>query len=116
MTSAKINREIENIVASIAREYRPRRVILFGSAAQGNYHPGSDVDLLVIKETAKKPLARVREVVDLLPHTLDVDIIVMTPAEWEARRRENHYLVREIDEKGKVLFDDAHEASSRELA
>jgi predicted nucleotidyltransferase len=34
-------------IAQICRRYRVRRLSLFGSAAVGSEHPGSDVDLLV---------------------------------------------------------------------
>jgi len=47
--TAMVNMEdISRLSEKIAREFRPERVILFGSHAQGNPRPDSDVDLLVI--------------------------------------------------------------------
>ena len=40
--------EIEALASDIAREFRPQRIILFGSHAEGTQGPHSDVDLLVI--------------------------------------------------------------------
>ena len=49
---ATINDTIINQMAEcIVKEVSPLRIILFGSAARGDSHEGSDVDLLVIEET-----------------------------------------------------------------
>lgn len=104
MTASQLQQEIRQITEVIARNYQPERIVLFGSAARGSFRDGSDVDLMIIKDTSKKPLARVREVVDLLPHSMDVDILVLTPEEWQARKREQHYLIREIERTGQVVF------------
>jgi predicted nucleotidyltransferase len=40
--------EIGKIVQAIVDEVRPRRVILFGSAARGEARESSDIDLLVV--------------------------------------------------------------------
>jgi predicted nucleotidyltransferase len=39
--------EIEEFAQRIAREYKPERIILFGSYAYGTPNEHSDVDLLV---------------------------------------------------------------------
>ncbi len=38
---------IDDVVRQIVERFQPQRVILFGSYAYGEPHPGSDVDLLV---------------------------------------------------------------------
>lgn len=105
MTAKQLQQEIRQITEVIAQNYQPEKIVLFGSAAHGSFRDGSDVDLMIIKDTNKKPMARVREVVDLLPHSIDVDILVLTPKEWQARRQERHYLVREIEKTGQVVFE-----------
>jgi predicted nucleotidyltransferase len=40
--------QIQAYCDAIAREFRPRKIILFGSYAYGNPGPDSDVDLLVV--------------------------------------------------------------------
>lgn len=98
-------RMIRATTSAIVRRYQPEKVILFGSASRGTARRGSDLDLLIIKRTGKKPMERVREVVRALPHTIDTDVIVLTPTELDARRREGHYLVREILRDGIVLYE-----------
>lgn len=39
--------KIKKIVAEIAPEYNLKRVTLFGSRANGNFHDDSDIDLIV---------------------------------------------------------------------
>ncbi len=41
-------REIRSLVSRIASEFRPERIILFGSYAYGKPNEDSDVDLLVL--------------------------------------------------------------------
>ena len=69
-------RQIEEVGQRIGREFRPDRVILFGSHAGGTAGSGSDVDLLVIMPFEGKSVAKSVEVrlkinppfpVDLLP-------------------------------------------------
>jgi predicted nucleotidyltransferase len=46
-------KEIRSVSRQIAREFRPRRVILFGSYARGTATENSDVDLLVIADSSQ---------------------------------------------------------------
>ena len=39
--------EIKKVVAEIAPKYNLKRVTLFGSRANGNFHEDSDIDLIV---------------------------------------------------------------------
>lgn len=53
--------ELSRIVEVIKEEYDPERIIVFGSMAGNNIHEWSDIDLLVVKRTSKRPLERVLE-------------------------------------------------------
>ena len=48
---------IERIVAQLCKTYGPEKIILFGSCARGDFGEDSDIDLLIVKETALRPLA-----------------------------------------------------------
>jgi predicted nucleotidyltransferase len=41
-------KDIRDLSRRIVRQFRPRRIVLFGSYAEGRATPDSDVDLLVI--------------------------------------------------------------------
>jgi len=53
--------ELSRIVEVIKEEYDPERIIVFASMAGNNIHEWSDIDLLVVKRTSKRPLERVLE-------------------------------------------------------
>jgi predicted nucleotidyltransferase len=60
---------IREIVQQIVERFRPQKVILFGSYAQGKPTPDSDVDLLVVMETNEQALhavARISESPDIV--------------------------------------------------
>src|SRR5678816_2076253 len=94
---------IERIVA----ELKPEKIILFGSYAYGNPTPDSDVDLLVIMKTKAKEIDRYLAVSNLLyPRQFPVDILVKTPREVkEASRKKGNFFMREIINKGKVIYE-----------
>ena len=93
---------IERIVAEI----RPEKVVLFGSYAYGDPTPGSDVDLLIILETDAPSKERSWTVSRLLlPRPFPVDILVKTPQEVERALVKGDFFMREILERGKVLYE-----------
>jgi len=97
--------ELKRIVDSIESNYQPEKIILFGSLAEGRATEGSDIDLIVIKDTDKDPWSRSEEVDRYIRHAVPVDVLVYTPREIEARLGINDFFVREFLEKGKVLYE-----------
>lgn len=76
--------EAKLLAQTIAKHYRPEKIILFGSAARGNYHADSDIDLLIIKQSDKKKAYRIKEVFESLrsvARKYPLDPIVYTPDE-----------------------------------
>jgi len=87
------------------RRYRPERVYLFGSWARGEEDDLSDLDVVVIKRTSSPFFDRLREVLDLLPPgTSGIDVLVYTPEEFEAMRREGNAFAEMIVEEGKLIY------------
>ena len=72
--------QIEEVGQRIGREFRARKVVLFGSYARGLPTDESDVDLLVVAETSLPPRKRygaVRRLVADCPAAFD--IVVKNP-------------------------------------
>ena len=97
--------ELKKIVENIEINYNPEKIILFGSLAAGRATKGSDIDLGVIKDTDKDPWSRSEEVDRYIRHDVPVDVLVYTPREIVERLRINDSFVKEIMEKGKVLYE-----------
>ena len=104
-----VAKTLPKAIDRIVTELKPEKIILFGSYAYGNPTPDSDVDLLIVMETNGKEKEMYRAASLLLyPREFPVDIIVKTPREIEEAIRGgvvNGFFIREIVNKGKVLYD-----------
>lgn len=90
----------------ITQAFDPQRIILFGSHAYGHPTPDSDVDLLVVMESSERPAVRAARVSRVLrPRPFPMDILVRTPDELRHRLEIGDYFIREILERGKVLYE-----------
>lgn len=102
ITEAKIRQAAEKIAAATY----PERIILFGSFAQENAAPNSDVDLLVIMNFDGERQACVRKISEILyPRPFPVDILVRKPAEITERLQWGDCFISDIVTKGKVLYE-----------
>ncbi len=114
MISAK---EIQAICDDIVRECSPLRVILFGSYAYGMPTEASDVDLLVVMACLKSEAARHRaEISERIPRRFRLDLHVRSWADIAYRVLHNDWFLREVLEKGDVLYDTEAVWPSLELA
>ena len=68
--------------------------------------PDSDVDLLVVMESNERPAARSAAIAKaLLDIPFPIDILVRTPDEIRHRLEIGDYFIREIVERGEVLYE-----------
>ena len=81
-----------------------RRVVLFGSLARSRGRNHSDIDIVIIQDTKKDYMARLDEFYEALRPTVETDILVYTPQEWEELRQSRKF-VRRIEKEGVVLHD-----------
>jgi predicted nucleotidyltransferase len=103
--SHSVDRAIQSMVRTIVRQFRPERVILFGSHARGDAGPDSDVDLLVVLPVqGSKHRKQVEIRVALRNSRLPVDIIVSTPEEFSWRREIVGTIEYPAVKEGKVLY------------
>ena len=98
--------QLANATGRLVRALNPHRIILFGSCAYGRPAAGSDVDLLIVTDSAERPAARATRVSRLLrPRPFPMDIIVRTPDEIRRRLDIGDQFIREIMDQGRVLYD-----------
>lgn len=103
----KIKNTIFKIVEKIKEEYRPEKIILFGSYAYGTPNKNSDVDLFILKSTKKNRIDRFVEVKRIIYDPkikLVFSPLVYTPREAKRRISLGDDFVKEILEKGEVLY------------
>ena len=97
--------EIKQLADTIVREYRPERVVLFGSYANGTAREDSDIDLLVVMPFRGKGVHKAVEILGKLRTRAAVDLLVRTPEDIRRRIRLNDFMLRSILEQGKVLHE-----------
>jgi len=97
-------KEIQKITDQIKEKYQPEKIILFGSFAYGKPSASSDVDLVVIKKTNERFTQRLMKMAQIVKSSLGADILVYTPKEWQAALKEENYFIKEIAQKGKVVY------------
>lgn len=105
MESEEIAAEIEHIVEQIVRKYNPLKIILFGSAARGEYDKVNDLDFLIVKKDVPLyGLARMRELDELIDRNMAADMLVYRPDEFEERIKLGDPFIKLVIEEGKVLY------------
>lgn len=98
--------QLKEIGRRIAHAFDPERVILFGSHARGDATEDSDVDLLVVADTALPPHKRYAAVRRLLAdYPASFDIVVKTPQEYARWRGVVNHVVYFADKYGTVLYE-----------
>lgn len=96
---------IKTISQKIVREFKPEKIILFGSYAWGKPRPDSDLDLFIIKDSTDKRIERARKARSAIWGIgVPVDILVYTPQEIQRRVEKGDFFVKDIITKGKVLY------------
>jgi predicted nucleotidyltransferase len=100
--------EIKQIGEQIAREFKPEKIILFGSYAYGIPREGSDIDLLVIMPFEGRHREQAVKIHAALDQLLPLDLMVRRPEEIAERIKLGDSFIREIVERGKVLYEAKH--------
>ena len=98
-------KEIESITVQIVEKYGPERIILFGSAARGEFTPDSDADFLIVKkDTPVYGADRIRELSRLIERNIAVDFLIYRPEELNQRMEMGDPFLKAVLEEGKVLY------------
>jgi predicted nucleotidyltransferase len=109
--------EVDNIVElaeRIVQQFHPERIILFGSYAYGRPTADSDVDLLVILPFEGHPARKAAEIRTSIRAPFPMDLLVRTPQQVQRRVEQGDFFMREIMEKGKVLYEAPDQGVSRQ--
>jgi len=97
----ELEAELRKIVSRLRQDRNVKLILLFGSLARGEVGEGSDLDLIVVKETEKKFLDRLEEF--YREAGIAMDILVYTPGEFEEMRNRN--FIKKAIEEGIILYE-----------
>lgn len=96
--------QIHEMSNRIVDAFQPNQIILFGSYAYGQPTETSDVDVLVIMPLQGRGVWKALEIVQHLAHPFSIDLLVRDPKYIRQRLEWNDFFIREIMEKGHVLY------------
>lgn len=98
--------KIRKFCNTVAKQFRPKKIILFGSYAYGKPTENSDVDLLVIMNHIRRRGERTSLSIRHSVHRdFPIDLLVRTPADVSKRLRWGDCFIQEIMQKGKVMYE-----------
>ena len=98
---------IRRFARSIAEQFHPEKIILFGSYAYGTPNQDSDIDLLVVMP-ARNQIDQAIKIRLAVAAPFPLDLIVRTPHNMRWRLEAGDWFLREIVSQGKVLYDRAN--------
>jgi HEPN domain-containing protein/predicted nucleotidyltransferase len=107
--------ELARIGKILAADKSIRQVLVFGSVASGAVHEWSDLDVLVVQETAAPFLERSRRLIALTRPSVGAEFLVYTPKEL-ADMADRPFVRQELLQKGKTLPMDPKADTERWLA
>lgn len=105
MLNRDLQSELARMLEIIRMDSSVERVILFGSTArQEGGHRESDLDLCIVQDTGLRFYDRLAEWIDRIQPRVGLDLVVYTPHEFATMREGNHFVRREIAEKGLEIY------------
>ena len=102
---------IRRLCDEIARAFNPEKIILFGSQAYGKPTLESDIDLLVVMPYEGSSFRQAGEILKrVIPQigVLPLDLVVRTTEQVNERLAIGDQFMREILERGKVIYETAN--------
>lgn len=97
--------KLAEVVDAIVDAADPEQIILFGSAAAGTMNERSDLDLLVIMETATPRRAAQKLMSATPPQAPPLDILVATRTSVERTHTDPLFVTHDACKHGRVLYD-----------
>ncbi len=89
----------------LVREFRPSKIILFGSHAYGTPTPESDVDLLVVLGFRGNEVNKAREIRARFDAPFALDLLVRKPGFIARRLQERDMFIELVMNRGVVLYE-----------
>ena len=96
---------LDTVVRRIVESVRPRQIILFGSAARGDMHPDSDLDLVIVMPEGvdRRSVAR-RVYQDLVGVGFAADILVVESSAVLQASADVDPVLRTALDEGRLIY------------
>jgi predicted nucleotidyltransferase len=103
-------RDIKEWCDTVAREFRPDRIVLFGSYARGTPHADSDVDVLVVMRLprGRRDVRQAAAIRDRVRAPFPMDLIVRSPQQISRRLARGDGFVADVLRHGRLMYEAQH--------
>ncbi len=108
MATTVTEQELLQIRDKLSSRFHLSKIILFGSQAAGSADQGSDVDLLVITDfhgKRRQMMVEMNRALDDVRHA--VDVLILTPEEYESEKCIPGTIARHAGDQGRVIYERA---------
>jgi predicted nucleotidyltransferase len=91
----------------VANEFRPERIILFGSYADGDPTEDSDVDVLVVMPLARgqRDVRQAAAIRERVPAPFPMDVIVRSPKQIARRLALGDSFITGVLRQGRMMYE-----------
>ena len=108
MTRAEIQKALDEMVGRIVARFHPDRIILFGSCVKGEPTEDSDIDLLIVMPVKGSRREQANAIdLALADRAVPVDLIVLTPEQFERQKDSFGTIACEAVRAGRVIYERA---------
>ena len=101
----------ERMMEELISQFDPKEVWIYGSCAKGDPRWDSDVDLMIVREQrqgVEHPTFEARLLVSHAKGPLPVDLMVVTPEDWEKERTSPQGVFIDVVENGVRVYAWGH--------
>jgi predicted nucleotidyltransferase len=101
----KTNKTVKKFINLIIKKFNLKKIIIFGSFARGDYHKGSDLDLIIVGEFKERFIDRIGKIIELNDSDLEIDAMVYTEEEFQKMIQERRPFIEQALEEGIVVYE-----------
>lgn len=103
--SAEVGKEIKSLVHRLIKKFPISKIILYGSFSRGDFHQGSDVDLIVVGDFKGRFFDRIGLVLNEYKGKYDLEPLVYTNEEFKRMIKEKRPFIHSILKSGIVVYE-----------
>lgn len=101
----KTNKIVKRFINLIIKKFNLKKIIIFGSFARGDYHKGSDLDLVIVGEFKERFIDRIGKIIELNDSDLEINAMVYTEEEFQKMIKERRPFIEQALEEGIVVYE-----------
>lgn len=101
----KNNKIVKRFLNLLIKKFNLKKIIIFGSFARGDYHKGSDLDLVIVGEFKERFIDRIGKIIELNDSDLEIEAMVYTEEEFQKMIQERRPFIEQVLEEGIVVYE-----------